>query len=631
MSYNTYNQNAPYGGDYNVKNPAELGLTTNIQTTAAFTQTILGIGDKYAIDLYGSLMTWQAEDTPLLSILYGLGSETAAPPYIVWNDEYRGTSWIDIGLDENRMFTVKNSAGTNPTTSPLSGYATQYDGREMPVDPTAAAYEGGMYKFSGTVANAALASLNLTGTDDPNISVATTYSTPFSGAVCFPIVMNDTNKQGRIANIYNRIRQLAVNLRYERSGSGTREAYIFKAADTYNPLYFAFDDVYFSDGTSTVYHKAEVLMRIEAVVYDSASGGNLAIFLNKAQSNHNLASMTEMLISNNHKYGSAKFAGLVSHPSRMIQVGEAIKAPTPIAEGDNFAVGGNFTFHRERKENYSQIFASPKYGITGTVQASKFRFGDDFAATREFWLRTYKGWKTAAYLRGSKGETVTTGVGTTGTIAGNAGASTMIGQPVRQLGGLLDYSLFPITYMKKALPTAAFSSTNEQTAVALSNWLSDLANSLMAFRINGSRNLTFLVSQAILDKLDMYVRITQASKFLGGEVMIQKPSQLTYGLEIYTFKTSRGIQVNFVHEPALDYMIEFPTAYHQFGKASINPREIMLSIDTNNIKQVICRPDKVEGNIQDPGQDAFLEGMRGESSFKLRFPKNHAVIWVPES
>ena len=64
---------------------------------------------------------------------------------------------------------------------------------------------------------------------------------------------------------------------------------------------------------------------------------------------------------------------------------------------------------------------------------------------------------------------------------------------------------------------------------------------------------------------------------------------------------------------------------HLFG-SGLNPREILMILDKAYIKKVNFRPDKIYGNIQDIGQDAFEEAMRGECSLKLRFPRNHAII-----
>ena len=623
--YNTYS--AKTSGDYIQKANPQLGLTANNQTSGIYTNTVLSIGDKYQIDLYGSMMTHKVEDFPLLSILYNMATETAAPPYIVWNDEYKGSSWIDIGLDEMRLYDTAQASGTT-TTLPGSGYGATIDSGFLPVEVTDSAYVGGMYNF-GAVTAAATTALADVSYATLNVSEKLAITIPTVGAVnCFSIAMKDTANRGRVINIWNRLRNFLYNFQYVSVAEHGGETLYFKNKTTLAPIYFAFDDVFFAKSADlTTAQFYEVIMRIEAATW---TGTDLILYLNPAQSNEELQSYTHMLTYINRAFdinagtaGGLVFDDCISHPSRMIMVGKNVTAPMGVPEGDVFKKTGNFSFHRERYDNYSQIFITPAYGITGTTQASKFRFGNDFASTREMWLDNYKAQKVGAYLTGVKSETVVTDA------ANNNGSS--IGQPVRTLGGLMDFGLFPITYIKKVLPNLTSLDGTGNPALLFGNWLNELGGSLTAFRSAGSKNLTLLCSQKFLDRLDRYVRATFNDPWMGGKIQLSKPSQLTFGLEIYTFKTSKGIQINFVHEPALDYMVQLHVAYHQFGTGFVNPKDILLSIDTANIRQVICRPDVIIGNLQDIGQDAFLEGMRGESSFKLRKPKNHAIIYVPEA
>jgi len=53
-----------------------------------------------------------------------------------------------------------------------------------------------------------------------------------------------------------------------------------------------------------------------------------------------------------------------------------------------------------------------------------------------------------------------------------------------------------------------------------------------------------------------------------------------------------------------------------------------MVLDKAFIRKTTLRPDKIYGNIQNPGQDIFQEAMRGEHSIRMRFPKNHAIIDV---
>jgi len=665
-----YNEHKTWKGDYINKSPSQLGQTTHLQTGGAglYTDTILGIGDKYLIDIRGSMMTWKTEDTPLLSILYNMGTESAPPPYITWTDEYTGDAWFDIGLDDLRLVNnARSSSGS--VTLPGSGYGATISNKNIPVGVTESTYVGGMYEFydvdrtsfedtSGQAGGSAAATkLAISDAVPPTIGTAAVAGADPKAAknisrktniefasgderVCFPIsVKASTNHRGRLSTVYDRLRQFLYNFKYSHSivaASGNNSAYellLYTPGETLAPIYFAFDTTATAEGDTNATKKElhEVLIRIEAVKFIYAVNSDpdmMIIFLNPAQSNIAGLSSANLLLlgvssEDNQATATHPLEGYIAYPSRMCQVGQVVEAPLPIPEGDNFSDVGNFTQHRETLVNYSQIFATGKYGITGTVQASKFRFGNDFAKTREMWMKQFKSSRVAALLRGVRSETKV--------VSNSRSKEGLNGQPVRSLGGLLDYSLFPITYIRKPLATLTSVSTNK--ALDLSRWLSDLGNSLTAFRSksDSSRNLTLLCSQKFLDKLDLYVRSTFNDPWMGGQIQIQKPSALTFGLEIYQFKTSRGIGLNFIHEPALDYMVEFPVAYHMFGKGKVDAKDILLSLDTNNIKHVICRPDVIHGGIQDPGQDMFQEAMRGEASFMLRFPKNHAIIYVPES
>ena len=87
--------------------------------------------------------------------------------------------------------------------------------------------------------------------------------------------------------------------------------------------------------------------------------------------------------------------------------------------------------------------------------------------------------------------------------------------------------------------------------------------------------------------------------------------------------------MKFIHDPGMDNTPSINVPKWIFGQIQIPPRDLLISIDPQNMRRMVLRPDKIYGNIQDPGQDAFLEAMRGESGFQLRFPQNHAIVWVP--
>ena len=640
MSNNyTHWKGGAFDQNYQAKTYNPASYSTQLVSGDLFNDTIQGKSDKYQIDLLGSMMTWNVNATPLLTLLYNMATESAPPPVITWADEYKGESWFDIKLDNVRLMDTSVTASGNTTFAlPGSGYGSSVKKRMNPV--TSSDYVGGRFVFKAGVIsnnNTVLATVD----NEALINVAVKDSSDEYYRIVIP---ESTSYQGKAYEIYNSIRQYVMNLGYTHAAEASTR-FTFDASTTSSPVYFAWDEVHFAKIEANSVETAsfhEVLMRLEKVDYVKIGNvDSVVLTLNPAMSNESLSSYTHMLTfvakdnqvlqkeveGTTTEYTAGRvFGGMISRPSRMMQIGQNTVAPQGIPEGDIFRPSGNITSSRESRHNLSQIFASPKYGITGTHAASKFRFGDDFANTRAFYLEEYKKSKVAAYLTGVKGETFA--INNNNTIASN--------QSVRTLGGMLDYALFPITYMKKPFENLRKKQgfdddvSSVKVALKLGDWFDSLADSLFAFRSNGSENLTLLASRKFLGKLDLYVRSVMNDPFLGGRVMIQKPSQITYGLEIYTFQTSKGHKITFVHEPALDYMVQFPVAYHIFGRGHVDAKDILLSIDTANIKQVICRPDKLEGGIQDIGQDAFLEAMRGESSFLLRNPKNHAVVWAPD-
>ena len=226
MNPNSYNEHPAATGDYTLKANPTLGLTVNNGTTSIYTNTILGIGDKYQIDLYGSMVSHKVEDFPLLSILYNMGTETAAPPYIVWNDEYTGTSWVDIGLDEMRLVDTANAVigglgennAANYVTLTNSGYGAQIKNNHTPVAVDSASYVGGMYKFY--TSSGALGSLAIDKTiTDGNVSPKQNLTINGASTPVYVIALEDGANRGRVLNIYNRLRNLMYNFRYKETGT----------------------------------------------------------------------------------------------------------------------------------------------------------------------------------------------------------------------------------------------------------------------------------------------------------------------------------------------------------------------------------------------------------------------------
>lgn len=608
-----------------------IGLTdtgiTPIQdqnTSALTSSTIVGNGDKYNIDITSLVRTWKTEDTPFLAIMDNMaGAGSATSPYHTWIDEYDGDSWVDIALDNLRLAsTALGSGGSIPS----SGYGATIANSAVGIGSSS--YVGGTYKFIGVNPGDLDAFhttlFNVSGvTTKANVNAAALMGTGTVDADDKYIIMRapTTNIIGSAIQTYNLFKQFANFCGYTQ-GTNTTATNIVKFGTGNNPLYFAFDDMYGKDSSNVVHHYEEVLMRIEAVRYSSAG---LDIVLNVSQSNiAGLGDLSSILLANAEITGDSAddddYIGLISHPSRMAMIGLPVANELPVPEGDKFTMGGNLSFGRERKENFVEIFRSPAYGVTGTHQASKFRFGDDFAKTRAMYMAQYKKKVNYKLITGVKYETVA-----------DATNTFVKGQPVRSVGGLLDFALFPINY--KTVKLAPQSGTADQTYQNLNKFIDSIANGTFAFRNSkGSANISLLCSKAFLRRLAPYVAFSMASNNgMGGQVQVQQPNELNFGIKTTTFMSTDGVRVNFIHEPALDYMVSFPVAYHQFGVANVRPQDILLNIDFNNVRKVTFRNDRILGSIQDIGQDAFLEGITGDHTFELSFPKNHGVIYCPAS
>lgn len=675
-----------YTGNYIGKTLNDIGLTQQLETTASAginSKTILGVADKYQIDLYGSLQTHRPEETPMLTIMESMGSESVNAPYFIWTDEYTGNSWWDINFDNLRL---RNSVGGSATISPsMSGFTASYNSNTLSMAMTNPSYTGGQIKIRPIRAIAATnintVVDNTIGNDD-GVAAMTLFTDNFmygqafvptsgqTGKVMFAILEEDSNTVGQMVVTWNKIRNLLVNLGYTEinykntSNDTSHEAgTVLRCYSDPNlvftatlPAYMVFPNISFNiDGT--IYKEEQVLARVNSVAYTSIGGyngvartgtmglvftidfndcnaqpGSLGAYATGGSPNYDSVMIGQPFIKGVPAAGTAVFgdnandaAEYAGSVGRMLYIGQAQSAAYPIPEGDKFRAGGNLAFGREQKMNLTQIFVSPAYGITGTHQASTFRFGDDFQRTRDFHFTNYKKYMQGTFMYGTKGETIAT--------SNDAAYGNFVsGQPVRATGGFMDYALFPIRHMKH--PLTSYSWTDDVSSVTsvgtFIDWLDQLADSLAAFRQQSSKSLTLLCSQVMCNRLNRLVRgVLSTPQLMGGTVVMQPASDLSFGLPYYEFMSSGGVMVKFIHDPGMDNTPSINLPFWIYGKSQISPRDLLISIDPKNIKRMVLRPDKIYGNVQDIGQDAFMEAIRGESGFMLRFPQNHAVIYAP--
>ena len=671
-----------YTGNYIGKTLNNIGLTQQLESGVAanegagiYTKTILGVGDKYQIDLYGSLQTHKPKETPFLTLLESIGSEGCDAPYYIWTDEYKGTQWWDISLDTLR---TRNAAATHDAITALdrSGFQAGIAANTLSVRMNSEFYGGGIMKVVplsavGATTAGILGATGASGTSP--ITAMTAYSAGFMyGQAFVPVngvanvamfaIKNEATNVGNATVVWNKIRVLLANLGYvervyatNNSSTCTGRLLRYSLGTTaYAPAYMAFPNISLYKGSSTSGTKStytQVLARLEAVWFGKlAHDGTdeyLVFAVNFGDCNEpitiaalNGTTTCDSVMVSQPSIGhgtpvnatavfgttagaAAPYAGSMS---RMLMVGNASAVPQPVPEGDKFVMGGGLTLGREQMMNNTQIFASKSYGVTGTHQASKFRFGDDFQNTRDFHFSLYKKQLQAALMYGIKSET----------IAVHSTNGFMSGQPVRSTSGLMDYAMFPIRHIKKPLAGLGWNASYAD-AVKLIAWLEEIGDNLAAFREGDQKTITFMTPQNFINKLNMHMRAilgnttNGVNAVMGGMITRQAPGAISLELEHYEYITQTGVKLIFIHDPSMDYTPSINVPHWIYGQSTLPMRDVLIAIDPKNMKRKVLRADKIYGNIQDPGQDAFLEGIRGECGFMLRFPQNHAFVYVPSA
>ena len=131
--------------NYEGKTAAEMGLTQHLDTSGAFSNTIIGASDKYQIGLYDNMIT-HGRGYTFLQITQNMGTIPANAPIHSWTDEYRGEMWYDIALDNMRL-RDNSPGGTINIDITLSGYGAKYNVNAMPHEITSASYKGGVQPF----------------------------------------------------------------------------------------------------------------------------------------------------------------------------------------------------------------------------------------------------------------------------------------------------------------------------------------------------------------------------------------------------------------------------------------------------------------------------------------------------
>jgi hypothetical protein len=606
------------------------GLTTNspdgvfnaapqdvqdLKTSGAGTELAAAIaGNKYKIDISGDVKKFEAPDYPLLTLVANAPSEKTPAPYFYWTDEYDSEAWVDIALDGLRLRSAFETGTFN------LGGATGATSDIRPFALSNSSQTGGKLAFESIT-------LPVASTSDAAFASAVELALDDSQHLTFGFSSTGKNIIGNVEFMARKLDNLLRNLGYESTVIEADSKTYYKLAYVSGakaPAYFAFENIsYTTDGGTTIENDTEVIARIEEFYFSndltevifkaSMADSNIRAQWDGTASN-NVVCLEEVASGTGTVFNSV--ASGTTRISRTVLIGKPVAAPAPIAEGERLNKSGGFFQHRERKGNYTQIFDTDMYGITGTALATQFKFGNGFKETRARYLRLFKAKQEAAGLWGIKYET-----------AAVSEDGFVNGKPARATSGLMDYAMYPIKYFKTELP-AYIGSSDTQGGIDFLKWINDLIAKAAAFRHKGARNLSFLVSRDFLNYISQQNALIgshTAGNITGGIWTREKPSEMNFGLNIYKYESPDGT-VNFVHEPMLDNTPSLPIPNFLFGE-QVNPRKLMLSIDTANIRRRTLRGDSIEGNLQERDRDGFLEGMRGEHGFMVRFPKNNTLIY----
>ena len=295
--------------------------------------------------------------------------------------------------------------------------------------------------------------------------------------------------------------------------------------------------------------------------------------------------------------------------------------PTVAHEAQGFStdVRGGYVFSRESHVNFLEIHVSEPWSITTLRQGTKIMFQDNFEISRQRHMREYKQDWTNVYWRGKKSNKYTSNNEYEGSTS-----------------GVLDAEMFPIKYMKVPMPVNGNSIIVSNGGLEFENWLEDLAKGLNSKnQVGDYQGHTIFIGITGLNMISKANARIASDTSTGGNIYganfeMIPPSEMTLGLQVFKFRTMFG-ELNFVYEKSLDTETSFKVARWAFPNCNgkLNPRYTMLAVDKSFVEIMThkSRPDKLYGNLQDNNNPfIYMEGMSGAHLFKMRFPRNHAII-----
>ena len=302
--------------------------------------------------------------------------------------------------------------------------------------------------------------------------------------------------------------------------------------------------------------------------------------------------------------------------SPVMLLGDVTDTVEGIPEGSRARNATNYKRNFSARTNNVQIFRSKAWSLTGTRAACRNpRFIDDWKDQRDRNLAKYKDDITGAMLWGTKSR------------------SSMWNDDekrydeVYKTGGLLDRETNPIRYFKFSLPVEG--STPAQTSANLFNFIEGIGDAYSAWMPNKKDlKITIPVSPTIVRYLRRIVAISQTGQNYFGYDAQGAPQKgsMDLGFDVTTFRCAAGT-INFIEEPALDFMTKMKLPYYITAGKAQDPRMIGFALDMASFGMRTLVADKLQGNLQAPDEDIKLkEDIIGTHGFEVIKPRSQSVI-----
>lgn len=366
------------------------------------------------------------------------------------------------------------------------------------------------------------------------------------------------------------------------------------------------------DGTQYQLH--EVAVRITAF-YWRADYTQFVMMLDFGYANlEEPLGTTNIVLMEEVQSHSTNFTNGFTRLSDHALLGMYLGVPAPVVQGGDITndLRSGYLYDIQTKENFTQIIQSEQMRISGTYLASQNRLKLNQAQKmRDRMMFDFKTRRRNVQLFGSG--------------ASRKRSSTNI---VNTSAGLFDYQMNPIRYMKMTLNRYSAATTFESVYEFIKNY----ARAIFAFKpqLQNSGTINVYCSKWFLQHIDIVIKLgyqeygNQAG-FNTGYQPLPGGNTLDLGIKFSDVRTPYGT-LRFTVDPGLDYMTEMYLPY--FVGTDINPKHMLLALDTSKMSTVSLRAPRLRGNIQSPSADYVMEDMICEETFELLDPLSHAVTMV---